>query len=163
MNGVKEYVCQKCGVGFAKPRSLAAHTKVHKKHECRSCGENFGSHVKLERHKLTCRKENNSKELQENHQRLLGMGKMVSMFLQNHDYMFETGLSEKHKQALTIYRWECSRHFPMWYESLGKKRWWLSWRRQMTSGWYGFRGSKDMNARHSYGNTSNFILEVAKS
>ena len=60
---------------------------------------------------IKLRKESNLKKVWENHQRLLRMGKMVSMFLQNHDYLFEQDLSEKHKQALPIYRWEDSRHF----------------------------------------------------
>ena len=45
MNGVKHYVCQECGVGLEKSRSLAAHTKVHKMHECYNCKENFRAHV----------------------------------------------------------------------------------------------------------------------
>lgn len=49
----RPYVCQQCGIGFAREKALTSHTMIHvgdSAYECESCGEMFQSESQLEQH-----------------------------------------------------------------------------------------------------------------
>lgn len=49
----RPYVCQHCGIGFAREKALTSHTMIHvgdSAYECESCGEMFQSESQLEQH-----------------------------------------------------------------------------------------------------------------
>lgn len=51
----KPYVCQHCGVGFAREKALSSHTMVHvgdSAFECESCGDMFPSEKLLAQHNI---------------------------------------------------------------------------------------------------------------
>ncbi|GAB0095950.1 zinc finger protein 646 [Sergentomyia squamirostris] len=54
----KPFVCQHCGVSFAREKALASHSRMHggdSPHECETCGEMFWDPNRLREHQMTHR------------------------------------------------------------------------------------------------------------
>ncbi|XP_059615572.1 zinc finger protein 528 [Phlebotomus argentipes] len=59
----KPFVCQHCGVSFAREKALASHARMHggdSPYECETCGEMFWDPIRLREHQMTHRMDQGS-------------------------------------------------------------------------------------------------------